>query len=130
MNYLTLVHHLHVITNMATKAYALGGELFSITAILWCLNMLATMIKNVYEAGYAAGTFYRQYLHQHMKWLAIHLIAFIVLIIQLTVEMAKTIYHNRRTIIGNINKIRNTIGSYFVYQEIQLVTEGTNSVYQ
>lgn len=127
MNYLNFIHHLDTIVNVATRAYALGGELFSITAILWCLNMAATMIRNVYQAGHTVGTFYWQYLHKYVKqfsihliafakWIGIHLIALTVLTLQLFWEGCVYIYQNRRMIIGNINNIRNSIGYYFVYQ--------------
>jgi hypothetical protein len=116
MNYLTLIHHLDTAVQLVSKLYALGGELFSITAMLWCLNIIASMIKKTYQAGYAIGSFYRQYLHQHCKWVAIHLVALIVLIIQMFWEGCMYIYQNRQKYYKVVNDIRNDIGMLFAYR--------------
>ena len=116
MNYLTLIHHLQSVASVASKAYALGSEIISITAILWCLNMFASMIEKTYTAGYAVGKFYRQHCHQYVKLIVVHAIALTVLLLQLFWEGCIWTYQNRKMIAKKINTTRNSIGSYFVYQ--------------
>ena len=46
------LHALHVLENListATKLYAIGGEIFTATAILWLLNLLANLVRKVYQ---------------------------------------------------------------------------------
>jgi hypothetical protein len=59
------LHALHLLENListATKIYAIGGEIITATAILWVLNLLANLIKRVYQAGHAVGYVYYRFL--------------------------------------------------------------------
>ena len=103
------------VTLWSTRVYAIGSEIFTVSAILWCLNFMANMTKNVFEFGYAFGKFYRRYLHSHLKSLIIRIIALVILLGQLTFEGAQVLYNNRQNILENANNIRNRVGSYFVY---------------
>jgi hypothetical protein len=98
-----ILSHLDTIITTAMRIYALGGELFSITAILLCLNFLGNCIKNTYAAGYAVGKFYRRYLHKPLKWLVIHAIALVILLIQLAWEGCQVIWSNRQEIYDACN---------------------------
>ena len=103
------------VTLWSARVYAIGSEIFTVSAILWCLNFMANMTKNVFEFGYAFGKFYRRYLHSHLKSLTIRIIALVILLGQLTFEGAQVLYNNRQNILENVNNIRNRVGSYFVY---------------
>ena len=103
------------VTLWGARVYAIGSEIFTVSAILWCLNFMANMTKNVFEFGYAFGKFYRRYLHTHLKSLTIRVIALVILLGQLTFEGVQVIYNNRREILETVNNIRNNVGSYFVY---------------
>lgn len=109
MNYLTIIHHLDTLIEVTTKAYALGGEIFSITAMLWCLNFLANLIGKTYRAGYVFGKFYRQHLHQPLKWILIHLIALFILLVQLVYKAIVYVYQHRK-------QIQDQVGELFCYR--------------
>ena len=106
---------LESVTLWSARVYAIGSEIFTITAILWCLNFLGTMIQTVFGFGYAFGKFYRRYVHSHLKSLTIRVIALVILLGQLTFEGAQVLYNNRREILENVNIFRDTVGSYFVH---------------
>lgn len=98
MTTFTLLSHLDSFITAAVRLYALGGELFSITAILLCLNFMANLIRHTYNAGYQVGKFYRRHLHKPLRWLIVHAIALIILFTQLTWEGAVIVYKNRKEI--------------------------------
>ena len=106
---------LETVTIWGTRVYAIGSEIFTVTAILWCLNFLGNMTQKTFQFGYAFGKFYRRYLHSHLKSTAIRVIALLILLGQLTFEGAQVVYNNRREILENVNIFRTTVGSYFVY---------------
>jgi hypothetical protein len=91
------------------KAYALGSEIFTISAILWCINFLANAIQKVYAAGYHFGRFYRAYLHQHL----VKLSALIILLCILAFEGAVIAYKNRHRIKPAVDSFRNWLGLQF-----------------
>ena len=106
---------LETVTIWGTRVYAIGSEIFTVTAILWCLNFLGNMTQKTFQFGYAFGKFYRRYLHSHLKSTAIRVIALLILLGQLTFEGAQVVYNNRREILEKANNFRNKVGSYFVY---------------
>ena len=59
------LHALHVLENListAAKLYAIGGEIFTATAILWLLNLLANLVRKVYQAGHVVGYIFFRYI--------------------------------------------------------------------
>jgi hypothetical protein len=106
---------LESVTIWGTRLYALGSEIFTVTAILWCLNFLANLTQKVYEFGYAFGKFYRSYLHFHLKSFVVCVIALAIVLGDYFIEGCKVVYKNRREILENVNIFRETVGSYFVY---------------
>ena len=109
------IEALETITLWGARVYALGSEIFTITAILWCLNFLGNAIQKTFQFGYAFGKFYRRWMHSHLKSFVIRVIALIILLGQLTFEGAQVIYNNRREILESVNTFRHNVGSYFVY---------------
>ena len=109
------IEMIETITLWGTRVYALGSEIFTVSAILWCLNFMANMTKNVFEFGYAFGKFYRRYLHSHLKSFVIRAIALVIVLFELTFEGAQVVYNNRHEILETVNNIRNRVGSQFVY---------------
>jgi hypothetical protein len=91
------------------KAYALGSEIFTISAILWCINFLANAVQKVYAAGYHFGRFYRAYLHQHL----VKLSALIILLCILAFEGTVIAYKNRHKLMPAVDSFRNWLGSQF-----------------
>ena len=106
---------LETITLWGARVYALGSEIFTITAILWCLNFLGNAIQKTFQFGYAFGKFYRRWMHSHLKSFVIRVIALIILLGQLTFEGAQVIYNNRREILEFVNTFRNSVGQQFAY---------------
>ena len=109
------IEMIETITLWGTRVYALGSEIFTVSAILWCLNFIANMTQTVFGYGYAFGKFYRRYLHSHLKSFAIRTIALVIVLFELTFEGAQVVYNNRHEILETINNIRNRVGSQFVY---------------
>ena len=116
MTTLHILSHIDTFITTAMRIYALGGELFSITALLLCLNFLGNCVKNTYEAGYAFGKFYRRHLHKPFKWLIIHAIALIILLTQLAWEGAVVIYNNREQIRATMYKAWKSFEKRFIYE--------------
>jgi len=111
-----ILSHLDSFITAAVRLYAIGGELFSITAILFCVNFMANMIRHTYNAGYQVGKFYRRHLHRPLKWIIIHAIALIILLTQLAWEGAVVIYNNREEIRAAIYKAWKTFERGFIYE--------------
>ena len=109
------IEMIETITLWGTRVYALGSEIFTVSAILWCLNFIANMTQTVIGYGYAFGKFYRRYLHSHQKSYVIRVIALVIVLFELTFEGAQVVYNNRHEIIETVNNIRNRVGSQFVY---------------
>ena len=109
------IEMIETITLWGTRVYALGSEIFTITAILWCLNFLGNAIQKTFQFGYAFGKFYRRWMHSHLKSFVIRVIALVILLGQLTFEGAQVIYNNRREILEFVNNIRHSVGYQFVY---------------
>jgi len=61
---MTTLHTLHLISDLAAKAFAIGGELFSAATLAVLLNALASMINKTYAAGKICGAFYFAHLHE------------------------------------------------------------------
>ena len=106
---------LETITLWGARVYAIGSEIFTVTAILWCLNFLGNAIQKTFQFGYAFGKFYRRWMHSHLKSFVIRVIALVILLGQLTYEGAQVVYNNRREIVQSVNTLRHNVGSYFVY---------------
>ena len=109
------IEALETITLWGARVYAIGSEIFTITAILWCLNFLGNAIQKTFQFGYAFGKFYRRWMHSHLKSFVIRVIALVILLGQLTFEGAQVIYNNRREILESVNNIRHSVGYQFVY---------------
>ena len=109
------IEALETITIWGARVYALGSEIFTVTAILWCLNFVANLTQKCYEFGYSFGKFYRSYLHTNLKSFVLGSIAVAIIVGDCFIEGCKVVYKNRKEIIEQINTIRNTIGQQFVY---------------
>ena len=106
---------LESVTLWGTRVYALGSEIFTVTAMLWCLNFMANLTQKIYEFGYATGKFYRRYLHTNLKTFVIGVIALSILLGQYFIEGCKVVYNNRNEILKSANNIRNAVGYQFTY---------------
>jgi len=62
MNTLHALHLAQSIITGAAKLYAIGGEIFTATAILWALNLFASLIRKVYQSGRAVGYIFFRYI--------------------------------------------------------------------
>ena len=114
-HFVPAIELLESVTVWGTRLYMLGSEIFTVTAILWCLNFLGNAIQKTFQFGYAFGKFYRRWMHSHLKSFVIRVIALVILLGQLTYEGAQIVYNNRREIVQSVNTFRHNVGSYFVY---------------
>ena len=122
LNLTMLFHILEPITTFAARAYVIGGEIFTVTTILFGLNMLAGLVERIYDAGIAVGTFYKTHLHEHTKWLTLRLIALVILTSELTWLGCKVAYRNKHRIIPVLDSVRSTVGGWFVYRSPLIAT--------
>ena len=111
----TAAEVIQTVITYGTKVYAIGSEIFTVSALLWVLNFLANMIEKTYNAGLIVGKFYRTYLHSHCKSAVLSIIAMSVLLSILFIQGCEKVYHNRQQILSNLNDFRNAIGRQFVY---------------
>lgn len=111
----TAVEMIETAVNYGAKVYAIGSEIFTVSAMLWVLNFLANSIQKTYNAGFVVGKFYRRYLHSYVKSAAIRMIAIAIFMSICFVEGCKVVYNNRHKIVPALNDIRNAIGRQFVY---------------
>ncbi len=126
MGTITFMHYFEQFIAFAARAYAIGGELISITAILFCLNFLASLVERTYNAGAAVGKFYFAYLHKPLiviarqllaaaKWLGLRALVF-VLGLTVLAERAYQAWINRAETMQQFNNYRNQLGQLFTYQ--------------
>ena len=109
------VEFIETATIYAAKAYAFASEIFTVSAILWCLNMVATGIQKTYQFGYAFGKFYREFMHEIVKESFAFIVNRAILVVELTIEGAQLVYNNREEIIEEANNVRHAIGRSFSY---------------
>ncbi len=109
---MTTLHTLHLITDLAAKAFAFGGELFSAATLAVLLNAFASLINKTYAAGKICGRFYFAHLH---RWV-VRAIAFYILGCVLTFQGLRWIYEHRAEILATINSYRHKLGDLFAYR--------------
>ena len=109
-HFVPAIELLESVTVWGTRLYMLGSEIFTVTAILWCLNFLGNAIQKTFQFGYAFGKFYRRWMHSHLKSFVIRVIALVILLGQLTYEGAQIVYNNRREIVQSVNTFRHAVG--------------------
>jgi len=113
---------MEAITTFAARAYVIGGEIFTVTTILFGLNMLAGLVERVYDAGIAVGSFYREYCHQFTKWATLRVITLVILASELSWLGLKYVIRNKHRILPTLNEWRNNIGDLFVYKSYETLT--------
>lgn len=111
----TLANTVETVVAYGTKVYAIGSEIFTVSAMLWVLNFLSNSIQKTYNAGLIVGKFYRRYLHSHVKSATLAIIAGVIFLSVLIFRGCEKAYHNRREIVAKLNDIRNAIGRQFAY---------------
>jgi len=117
-----LLHILEPITTMAARLYVVSGEVFTISALLFGLNILANMVEKTYDFGIAIGSFYREYCHQFVKWATLRIITLVILISELSWLGLKYAIRNKHHILPTLNEWRTNIGDLFVYKSPLLAT--------
>ena len=124
---LQFIHMFETITQYAIKAYAIGGELLSVSLILFSLNFIASLVEKTYNTGVIVGRFYFGHLHKPLtfatrkliaftKWAGLRLLVLLVLGSVLLAERSYTLWVNRQEVISQLNNLRNHIGGYFIYR--------------
>ena len=103
-------------TAYGTRLYMMASEVFTISAILWCLNFMANMVEKTYNAGRTVGAFYFAHLHDYVIASIKYIIAFAIFAAQLVYEGAQYIYTNRNDILAKLNTYRHAIGKLFIYE--------------
>ncbi len=111
-----LLHSLEPILSAVGRLYVLGGEIFTVTTLLWGLKIAAGLVETTYNAGIVTGRFYFKHLHRWVKLAAKHLLVAAITILQLAWESAKKVYLNRQEILEALNGYRNAVGLCFVYR--------------
>jgi len=96
---------------VGARAYVIGSEVFTVSAILWCLNMMGNMVEKVYQAGTVSGEFYKTYLHSY----TLKGIALVILLGQLFYEGCQVVYNNREEIRENTISFWHSVEGLFTY---------------
>ena len=119
---MTTLHLIEIITTTFTRVATLTTEMFTITAILWTLNFLSDLIRKlyhftigVYVAGQMVGQFYYTHLHEYVLEYSYKAIIATTKVIGYTAGFCVYVYTNRGLYLQQLNNIRNTIGSQFIY---------------
>jgi len=112
MTTIHLLAHLEPLLTAAARFYAVAGELFSITAILWCLRLMSDLAETSYRAGVIAGKFYKRHLH---RWV-VRAIAFYWLGCVLTFQGLRWCYEHRAELMATLNNWREQVSQLFIYQ--------------
>ena len=116
MSLFPLLSHLEPLLTAIARAYALGGEIFTITALLWALNMAANLARYAYQAGQATGAFYKRHLHRYVvSGVAQYIAASLWLLESLWLGCC-FIYAHRHQIQDTAAKTLHQIENLFTYQ--------------
>ncbi len=98
------------------RAYAVASEVFTISAMLWCLNFMANMVEKTYVAGTKVGEFYFTYLHEGLMEILYKTIITTVSVLAWLAGYANYVYRHRDAYIAKMNDLRNYIGEAFTYR--------------
>ena len=98
------------------RAYAVASEVFTVSAILWCLNFMANMVEKTYVAGTKVGEFYFTYLHEGLMTILYKTIITTVSVVAWLAGYATYVYTHRGAYIAKLNDLRNYIGEAFTYR--------------
>ncbi len=110
-----IFHVLEPFLSYGSKLYLLASELFTVTTLLTLLSISLNLITKVYDAGAICGKFFYKYeLDLKIRFVLVHLITFLVLILSLSIEGALVVKRDHRIWLENINTFRNLVGSFFV----------------
>ena len=98
------------------KAYTMASEVFTISAMLWCLNFMANMVEKTYVAGTKVGEFYFTYLHEGLMEVLYKTIITTVSVLAWLAGYANYVYRHRDAYIAKLNEFRNYISEAFTYR--------------
>ena len=119
MNINTLTHAsaaLDTAVAYGAKAYAVASEVFTISAIMWCLNFMANMIEKTYTAGNVVGNFYFTHIHDGLMSTLYTLLIATVSVIAWTAGYLTYVYRHKHVYAAKLNELRDTISAAFTYQ--------------
>jgi hypothetical protein len=112
---MTTLHMIHAIESLMTAAarlYAVGSEIFSAAAILWCLNFIANAVERTYRAGQAVGRFYYQHLRPlfaSIDWVLVRHVVWHGLI-----AVAVGVYTTERFIATSVHRVNDLLAALWV----------------
>ena len=98
------------------RAYAVASEVFTVSAILWCLNFMANMVEKTYIAGTKVGEFYFTYLHETLMTVSYRAIILTVSVLAWMAGYANYVYRHRDAYIAKLNEVRDYISEAFTYR--------------
>ncbi len=116
MSLFPLLTHLEPLLTAIARAYALGGEIFTITALLWALNMAANIARYAYQAGQATGAFYKLHLHHLVKQGVIHYVTATLWLLETLWLGVKYIHAHRHQIYDFSAKSLHQLENLFTYK--------------
>ena len=98
------------------KAYAIASEVFTISAMLWCLNFMANMVEKTYVAGTKVGEFYFTYLHEGLMEILYKTIITTVSVVAWLAGYATYVYKHRAAYFAKVEELRELISEAFTYR--------------
>ena len=119
MSITTLAHATTVIDSVVAygaRAYMMASEVFTISAILWCLNFMANLIEKTYKFGKMVGAFYYEFMHEALMKVAYKSLITTIVIVAWLAGFATYVWKNREVYISKLNDIRDIVSEAFTYR--------------
>ena len=119
MNINTIAHAstaIDTVVAYGAKAYTVASEVFTISAIMWCLNFMANMIEKTYTAGTVVGDFYFTHIHEWLMSTLYTLLITTVSVIAWTAGYLTYVYKHKHVYAAKLNELRDTVSAAFTYQ--------------
>ena len=119
MSITTLAHATTVIDSVVAygaRAYMMASEVFTISAILWCLNFMANLIEKTYKFGKMIGAFYYEFMHEALMKMAYKSLITTIVIVAWLAGFATYVWKNREVYVSKLNDIRDTVSEAFTYR--------------
>ena len=119
MSITTLAHATTVIDSVVAygaRAYMMASEVFTISAILWCLNFMANLIEKTYKFGKMVGAFYYEFMHEALMKMAYKSLITTIVIVAWLAGFATYVWKNREVYISKLNDVRDIVSEAFTYR--------------
>jgi len=110
-----IMFSLHIFEALA-RFTAISSEFFTLSFLVFSINVLLTITGKVFKAGTITGKFYKTHLHQHTVRLLKITLQLIGLSCYALYKLTEYTYNHRREILSTLNTARHQVGNLFTYK--------------